>query len=91
MARKTAPDRVILASVEHLAAPGASVTVHINGVTPRWSWEFGSAPTCFQEELNKVEIGHVASVACITYSKGVAPCGLVTALTFAPRSISRIP
>jgi hypothetical protein len=43
-----------------LAAPGANLVVHINGVSPRWFWTFGS--TFIQEELNKVEVGHLPQV-----------------------------
>jgi hypothetical protein len=49
---------------EALAAPGSTWVLHINGVLPRWSWAFGSAPSS-RRYSTKSRVGHVARQACL--------------------------
>jgi hypothetical protein len=62
LVRKDAPDRVVIfTSVvgqfrRNVAAPGAYTMARINGVCPKLSWAFGSAPS-YSRSSTKLRFG----------------------------------
>jgi hypothetical protein len=78
---------VILTSVvgqfsRNLVAPGSKLAVYINGVIPTWSQHL--IGTCFQQELNKVEVGHVVGSMTVQGRTAI----LIVTATLAPCSMS---
>jgi hypothetical protein len=63
----------IASVVRNLAAPGAKLVVFINGDSHRWAVLGIWISTFYQEDFNKVEVGHAARirVACLMHRRHV--------------------